>query len=318
MEISNMKMKKVFVIGLLGSMMAACGDSDLVDIHEQELDDAYAAEQAFTAGVPVEPDLGPAQPASEELPPTSIDVSDYELVFSDEFGGDSLDDEKWSTSLFSPDTVIYDQLQYYVDTQNTEQTLASPFSFDGQYLTINATMTPEESRAAANEQGYLSGILSSKNAFNFTFGYVEARINVQEGRGIWPSLWMLGSDTDGQAPEVYVFEYDGSKGDSIFHNYNYVDASGNLRSPGQQEVQATGFSEGFHTIGLRWSANELLYYVDGQPSYRIIGENVPNEDMYLILNLAMGGVWSGAPDATTPDPATLDVDYIRVYQLRDQ
>lgn len=317
MKISDMNIAKVCVIGVIGSMISACGDSDLVEIHEQKLDDAFAADQALVAS-PADPNLGPSLPEPEEMLPTSIDVSDYDLVFSDEFKGDSLDATKWTTSVFSPDTVIYDQLQYYVDTLDTEQSLASPFSFDGQNMTISATMTPEAQRADANEQGYLSGILSSKDTFSFKFGYVEARINVEEGRGIWPGMWMLGSGSDGQAPELYIFEYNGSKSDSVFHNYNYVDAAGNLRSPGQQEVQVVGFSEGFHTIGLRWSPAELLFYVDGQPTYRIIGENVPDEDMYLILNLAIGGVWTGAPDGTTPDPATLEVDYVRVYQLSDQ
>ncbi|MFK7995301.1 MAG: family 16 glycosylhydrolase [Granulosicoccus sp.] len=309
---SNMKIMKLFLACLLGASLSACGESDLVDIHEEALDDAIAAD------VSLEP--AAAQPDSETDPvlPSSIDISEYDLVFSDEFNSLVLDDTKWGTSLWGQDTIIYNQLQYYVDTLNSEDPIADPFSFDGQSLSISATMTPDEQRAAANEQTYLSGLLTTRDTFAFTYGYVEVRVNVEQGRGIWPSLWMLGSDFEELAPELYVFEYDGSKQDSVFHNYNYRDADGNLRSPGQQEVELSGLSEGFHTIGLRWRESELLFYVDGQPTYRIIGENVPSEDMYLILNLAMGGLWTGAPDATTPDPASLEVDYIRVYQERSQ
>lgn len=111
-------------------------------------------------------------------------------------------------------------------------------------------------------------------------------------------------------------EYDGAKPDSVFHNYNYQDEEGNLRSPGQWEVDIPGFSDGFHRIGVAWSPDELLFYIDQQPRYRIVGENVARQNMYLILNLAMGGVWTGAPDATTEAPVSIVVDYVRVYQLK--
>jgi len=318
MTIGKMKLNKLFVACLLAVTLSvtlsACGESDLEEEHEQLLDDAFAAAQ--------NPALGSADPDTDpdaEVPsPTSIDVSNYDLVFSDEFDGNSLDADNWSTSLFSSDTVIFEQLQYYVDTQNAQQTLSSPFTFNGQSLTISATKTPDDDRADANEQPYLSGLLTSREAFNFTYGYIEARVKVQAGLGIWPMFWMLGSNTDGISPEVYIFEYDGSKVNSVFHNYIYRDAENNQRSNGQREVQADSFSEGFQTVGLRWTPNELLYYVNGQPSYRVIGENVPKENMYLTLNLAMGGNWPGAPDGTTPDPATLEVDYVRIYQEKSQ
>jgi len=41
---------------------------------------------------------------------------------------------------------------------------------------------------------------------------------------------------------------------------------------------------------------------------------LPQQDMYLILNLAIGGVWVDEPDASTPSPAELIVDYVRIYE----
>ena len=129
---------------------------------------------------------------------------------------------------------------------------------------------------------------------------------------------MLPQSIDGLRPEVFIAEYNGDITDSVFHNYNYVDEGGNLRSQGQLEVQVPELSTGFHTVGLLWRPEELLYYVNGQPTHRIVGENVPSEDMYLILSHAAGGVWPGAPDGTTPFPAAFNIDYIRVYQLTDR
>ena len=314
------------------SMLSACGDSDLEEIHEQELNDAIASLEApemaaaspdNEASTPASPDneaSTAASPETEASTPANIDLSLYDLTFSDEFNAMSLDASKWNTILFDPDTVIFEQLQYYVDIQDEDeaQIFDSPFSFNGDHLTISATQTPDEQRSEANEQPYLSGILTTRNKLDITYGYIEARVDVEEGLGIWPSLWMLASGADGLLPEIYVFEHDGGRPDSVFHNYNYVDDEGLLRSPGQQEIEATGFSDNFHTVGLQWSPGELLFFIDGQASYRIIGDKVPAEDMYLIFSLAIGGIWTGAPDATTPDPAKLSVDYIRVYQLKDQ
>ncbi|MFK7860628.1 MAG: family 16 glycosylhydrolase [Granulosicoccus sp.] len=306
MTIPIMNMKKAYLVCLFSLSLSACGESDLEDIHDQRLDDAIAAEDS--------PVIAPALPDTDIQSPPSVDLSEYELVFSDEFQGNELDGTKWGTSALGSDTIIFNQLQYYVDTQSDDETLASPFTFDGEHMTINATTTPDSQRADANGQAYLSGLLTTRDTFDFTYGYIEARVNVEQGRGLWPSLWMLGAESDDLLPEVYVFEYDGAKPDSVFHNYNFLGTDGNLRSNGQEEIQVSGFSEGFHTLGLRWSPEELLFYVDGQPTYLITGESVPGDDMYLILNLAIGGVWLGAPDATTPDPATLEVDYVRVYQ----
>ncbi|MFK7852731.1 MAG: family 16 glycosylhydrolase [Granulosicoccus sp.] len=262
-------------------------------------------------------DSGGSDGGTSGQSPNAVDLSLYNLVFNDEFQGNSIDSAKWNTALpWGPDLVVYDQLQYYVDQQNMSDFGYNPFSFDGENLTISAIETPDSLRASSNEQAWLSGVLTSAEKFDFTYGYVEARVDLQSGRGIWPSFWMLSSEFEGLKPELFIMEYDGAKPDSIFHNYNYQDADGNLRSPGQWEVVLPGISDGFHTIGLAWSPEELLYYIDGEPRYRIVGENVSSQDMYMILNLAMGGIWPGAPDGTTVTPATLSVDYVRVYQLR--
>lgn len=294
---------KVVAVCALAAGVVACGESDLLNIHERELNDAIAALD--------EPDPVAANPTD----PLSIDLTEYNLVFSDEFRGDSIDASKWNTALtWGPDFVVYDQLQYYVDTLNAPDFGYDPFSFDGENLTITAIETPEGLRAEANEQAWLSGVLTTAGKYDLTYGFVEANVSFQQGRGIWPSFWLLSSELEGLRPELYVMEYDGSSPDSVFHNYNYLDADGDLRSPGQQETIRTGLSSGFHTFGIRWAPAELVFYIDRVPTYRIIGENVPNQDMFMILNLAMGGVWPGAPDGTTPRPASITFDYVRVFE----
>lgn len=306
----NRKNVVVWLPALLSAslLLSACGESDLVEQHERQLAAArFAAAQPAPGGE--EPTTDPDRPS------TAFDLTDYNLVFSDEFQGESLDASKWNTALtWGPDLVVYNQLQYYVDVQNNADFGYNPFSLDGEYLTITATETPEALRSAANEQAWLSGALTTAGKFDFTYGYAEASIELQEGRGLWPAFWMLSTDFDNLKPELFIMEYDGAKPTSLFHNYNYTDTDGNLRSPGQWEVSSTAFSEGFQKVGVAWSPQELLFYINDVPRYRIVGENVSSQNMYLIMSLAVGGIWPGAPDGTTPSPASTRVDYIRVYQ----
>jgi beta-glucanase (GH16 family) len=307
-----MNMKAIRVISpcmiiLASIMLTACGESDLIELQERQLGVArYAAAQA---------ELGQATAVSPEQ---GVDLSLYNLVFSDEFQSEVLDSTKWNTALtWGPDLVVYNQMQYYIDVQNSPDFGYNPFILDGGILKISAVETPDALRSAANEQPWLSGVLTTADKFDFTYGYVEARVDLQAGRGLWPAFWMLSSEFVDLKPELFVMENDGSRQNSIFHNYNYTDLDGNLRSPGQWEVTSTEFSEGFQNVGVAWSPQELLFYINGVARYRIVGENVSSQNMYLILSLAVGGVWPGAPDGTTPVPAEMLVDYVRIYQRND-
>ncbi len=73
------------------------------------------------------------------------------------------------------------------------------------------------------------------------------------------------------------------------------------------------FTKSYHTYAVDWQPNEIVWYVDGVERFHVT-ENVPSVPMYILANLAVGGDWPGNPDATTPFPSYMDIDYIRVYQ----
>ena len=292
-------------------LVTACGESDIEDIQDRELDEAQRAIEFAQEPGSSNPNANPSTGAAS----AGVDMTQLELLFSDEFNGDSLDATKWNTAQqWGPDLVINDELQYYVDIQTNPTFGYNPFSFDGESLTISAVETPSNLRSVANDQPYLSGVLTTASKFEMTHGYIEARMDFPAGTGLWPAFWMLSAEFESLKPQLFIAEGNGGKPDSIFHNYNYHDANGNLRSPGQWQVTQAEFAEGFHTLGVSWKSDELLFYIDGIPTYRIIGENVSNQAMYLIANLAVGGVWPGSPDADTVFPAELKIDYIRAYR----
>lgn len=238
----------------------------------------------------------------------------YNLVFSEEFTGYSLDTSKWNASYrWGPDWIINGERQYYVDRINNPDFGHSPFEFDGNHLTITAIKTPDHLKAKANWQPYLSGALTTYNKFKMRYGYVEMRAKLPKGRGLWSAFWLLHQNDNDRRPEIDVVEYIGHQPNTVFNTYHYYDPW-TLRSTPSYEVNDTDYSQDFHTYGMRWEPGKITWYVDGQVKNTHVDGNVSWEDMYLLVNLAVGGWWPGDPDWSTPFPASYKIDYIRAYQ----
>ena len=242
-------------------------------------------------------------------------LDDYEMVFSDEFNNIELDASKWNTRfLWGPYRTINNEEQFYVDVVNDPNFGYNPFTFDGEHLTINTIETPPELLARANNKPYLSGIITSYDAFKFTYGYAETRAKFTHGRGYWPAFWLLNAYYGDADPEIDIMEFIGHNQDTMYHTYHYFDASGELRSTDSIPVTGIDFTEDFHTFGVEWSPGLLVFYVDGIETYRLADINVSNQEMYVLANQAVGGWWAGSPDDSTPFPGEYIIDYIRVYQ----
>ncbi|MGQ7845525.1 family 16 glycosylhydrolase [Granulosicoccus sp. 3-233] len=237
----------------------------------------------------------------------------YQLVFNDEFRGNKLDDSKWSSRYrWGPSHTINNELQYYVDSQSDSGFGYSPFTFDGENLIISAIRTPSHLKSKANNKSYLSGAMTTYGKFRMRYGYVEMRARLPRGQGLWPAFWLLHNHDNGIRPEIDVVEMLGDQPAVVYQTYHHYN-NRNLRSTPSHEVWGTDFSAGFHTYGMRWEPGRITWYVDGEARNAYANNNVSAEDMYLLVNLAIGGAWAGSPDANTPFPARLTIDYIRAY-----
>jgi len=198
--------------------------------------------------------------------------SGYNLVFSDEFRGFSLDGSKWNSQYrWGPDLIINSERQYYVDTLNQPDFGHSPFEFDG-----------------------------------------EMRARMPRGRGMWPAFWLLHNTDFDRRPEIDVVEMLGHQTDLVYHTYHRFD-NGNLVSTPSFQAPGPDYAADFHTYSVLWEPGLIIWYVDGVERNRYQNGNVSHEDMYLLLNLAVGGWWPGDPDGSTPFPARYTIDYIRAY-----
>lgn len=171
-------------------------------------------------------------------------------------------------------------------------------------LRLRAEKRPIESN------DYASGIITSYGKFDQAYGYAEMRAKVPKGQGFWPAFWLYTMNPN-FSDEIDVMEILGRAPNTVHmtHHFWKVDHLG------QHGSSYTGpdFSQDFHTYGVYWSPTQLIWYVDGVERYRDT-EWIPSRRLFILVNLAIGGQWSGNPDATTPFPADYWIDYIRIYQ----
>nr|WP_231126514.1 family 16 glycosylhydrolase [Motilibacter aurantiacus] len=180
-------------------------------------------------------------------------------------------------------------------------------------------------------QDYTSARLETKGRQTFTYGRVEARMQVPAGKGLWPAFWSLGADIDSvdwpRSGELDVMEYLGSQPTTVFgHLHGLGDASDKLGWLSQRVSDVglgydTGvpLANGMHTYAMDVTPNYVTFSVDGREYFTATradmrsGQQWPvGKPYYLILNLAVGGDWGGAPDASTAFPASLVVDRVTI------
>lgn len=146
----------------------------------------------------------------------------------------------------------------------------------------------------------------------WTYGSVEARLRVPAGRGLWPAMWMLPASSEAR-PEIDILEVLGhDPGLALMHLHLGGPTWGSLDA--QERLSGGTFADGWRVVRLDWFPGLLVWSIDGVEVWRVSDGRVPDEPMYLVLNLAVGGDYPGSPDGATVFPATYDIDYIRITE----
>ena len=187
----------------------------------------------------------------------------------------------------------------------------NPFSVSNGVASIIAAPTSASDAAALWGYGYTSGLMTTKLSFAQQYGYFEVRAKLPTGNGLWPAFWLLPVHPAGSA-EIDIFEQLGRDPSTIFET-SHTQASGT--STYVTKVAHVDTPDQFHTYGMLWDKNYLVWYIDGVEVNRQVTSPDQNTPMYMLLNLAVGGSWPGAPDATTPFPASMGLDYVHVFAL---
>ncbi|MER5747513.1 glycoside hydrolase family 16 protein [Streptomyces sp. NPDC002225] len=239
--------------------------------------------------------------------------------FVDDFdgpAGSAVDGAKWQTE--TGDNVNNHERQYYTAGNSNA-------ALDGQgHLVITARReNPGNYQCWYGTCEYTSARLNTSGRFSQTYGHFETRMKIPRGQGMWPAFWMLGDDI-GQvgwpnSGEIDVMENVGFEPSTVhgtLHGPGYSGANGigaPYSLPGGQ-----AFADDFHTFAVDWAPDSVSWSVDGNVYQRrtpadLNGNNwVFGKPFFLILNLAVGGDWPGAPDGNTTFPQQLVVDYVHV------
>jgi hypothetical protein len=168
---------------------------------------------------------------------------------------------------------------------------------------------------------YTSAEVWSKNDVSYGYGTVTARIKMPKGQGIWPAFWMVGADTDSigwpASGEIDIVELP-STTTTLYSTLHGPIAGTTATQQAQVISTLPDLSTDYHNYWVRHLPNAITFGIDNQtlgtltPDDLGPGETwVYNRPMYLILNVAVGGPWAGAPDSTTPSTAKMLVDSVR-------
>ena len=178
-----------------------------------------------------------------------------------------------------------------------------------------------------SDQPYTSARLNSEGLLHQQYGRFEASIRLPAGKGLWPAFWLLGENIEDvgwpRCGEVDILEMAGSQPQIIDGSMHGPGYSGTMSLTRDYELESGMFIDSFHTFALEWTAEGMRWLVDGNV-YHVrtraglaeLGLDwVFDQPFYMILNLAVGGLYDGSPDETTPFPSQLVFDYISVSRL---
>ena len=171
---------------------------------------------------------------------------------------------------------------------------------------------------------YTSARLKTKGRASWTYGRIEARIQVPSGQGIWPAFWMLGNGIDSAGwpacGEIDVLEAIGREPNTVHGTVHGPGYSGGKGIGGKFELAGQGLADAFHLYAIEWEPERIRWLFDNQVYFTLTPAQLPagktwvfDRPHFLLLNVAVGGNWPGNPDETTSFPRQMLVDYVRVY-----
>ncbi len=241
----------------------------------------------------------------------------YELVWSDEFDGSSIDVSKWEHEVNATGGGN-NELQYY--TARPENS----FVKDGQ---LHIVAHQEEYTSEGQTRYYTSARMRTPNKGDWKYCRVDVRAMVPFGKGLWPAIWMLPTDWEyGGWPssgEIDIMEHINNQDEihGSVHTEAYNHKIGTQKSG---QISNPDADENFHIYSIVWTEDKIDFLVDNNIYYTFSNDKEGDyktwpfdKRFHLILNVAVGGDWPGNPTTDTKFPKEMIVDYVRVYQEKE-
>lgn len=247
--------------------------------------------------------------------PTIVVPEGYALVWNDEFDTPGSLGKDWTHEQQGPGWVN-NELQTYVKE-----------SFNGSRVTEVVDGHLAITCFKKGNSVYSGRVYANVNS-GWTYGIFEARIKLPGGKGTWPAFWMMPVNNDfsknpwPRCGEIDIMEevgVDANRTSSSIHCQSYNHTIGTQKTA---ERYTEGAEDDYHVYRLEWTPNYIKTYVDDHALLTFYNDGQGNVDtwpfdkpFYIILNLAWGGDWGGYKGVDESAlPATMEVDYVRVFQ----
>ncbi|MES2995208.1 MAG: glycoside hydrolase family 16 protein [Verrucomicrobiota bacterium] len=232
----------------------------------------------------------------------------WKLIWNDEFNGGQIDVTKWTPCQRSGAD--------WADTMTADPRC---YKIGGGTLRLIGIVNPDTSK---DSSAFLTGGVTSKGKFEFTYGKVEIRARFKSARGAWPALWMLGTKggwpRNGEIDLMEHLNFDDKVHQTIHSHYaNKIDKT---RKNPPKSITAPIARDRYNTYGAEWDTGKIVFMVNGKPTltYPRVPEKGPEQwpfrqPFYLILSMQIEGDWVGKADPKDY-PADMEIDWVRVYQ----
>ena len=202
------------------------------------------------------------------MPRAQVPTPSPQLLFADDFSEKQLDRSKWN--IIVTGRTVNNEQQAYIDSSDTITLGDGPETSGAENgaLVIRARPRAGFRTPEGRTFDFISGRLESRSKFEFTYGTAAARIKLTAGAGLWPAFWALGT---GRWPDTGEMDIMENVGDPTWTNFalHGPGYSGNTPLVSRQHFAQGGDITGWHIYSLDWSADELVFKVDGNPEYRV-------------------------------------------------
>jgi beta-glucanase (GH16 family) len=260
---------------------------------------------------------------------TSAQAGDWKLVWSDEFDQPGLpDSSKWD---YEYGLLRNNEKQFYTRARRENARV------EGGKLVIEARKedwknpesegerAPGRRRQNRGPAHYTSASLNTHGKASWNHGRIEVRARLPRGRGTWPAIWCLGTNIDRvgwpACGEIDIMEFVGFE-PGVIHANIHTDKYNHVKKTNKgSQVKVPDASDAFHVYAVEWDRKEMKFFVDDREYFTFQNEGTGDaawpygRDMYLILNLAIGGDWGGQKGIDDSIfPQRYEIDYVRVYQ----
>jgi hypothetical protein len=228
------------------------------------------------------------------LSPQTVPLG-YELVWSDEFNGDSLDESKWSHRYLGKRKLGYTTADSIVISNGT----------------LKNTIHKQDGKIC-------SGMIGTMDKFEPKYGYFETKVKLPKIKGPQSAFWLMSKDygkvignPQDFGVEVDIFEYVKTMPSKVHFTTHWDGYGANHKKDGFSLSYPAIEDGGWHTFGLLWTPDSYEFYVDGVLSHTKKSA-VSHTNQYIILSAEIGEWGGGVAGENLPDQ--LEVDYVRVYQ----